>query len=163
CNLESGDGWMVLGLALVVVFAIFAGHKLVTAFFTVRALALAPALSRRLSQGVKSRDYVGEEVLRADGAGERWVALRRQAIDRLAGFFQARSAKSIAWGNGIRESFSDLRFTDANRVPFPFVRVMREKFSLCSVVTASEGPRLRDLDGHWTLDVSGSYGLNVAG
>src|SRR5262249_45453977 len=84
CELASGDGWMVLGLALVVVFATFAGRKLVTAFFTVRALALAPALSRRLSQWVKSRDYAGEEFLRADGAGERWVALRQQALDRLA-------------------------------------------------------------------------------
>ena len=40
---------------------------------------------------------------------------------------------------------------------------MREKFNLCSVVTASDGPKLRDLDEHWTLDVSGSYGVNVAG
>jgi len=34
---------------------------------------------------------------------------------------------------------------------------------LCSVVTESDGPRLLDLDGHWSLDVSGSYGVNVAG
>jgi glutamate-1-semialdehyde 2,1-aminomutase len=43
------------------------------------------------------------------------------------------------------------------------MRVMREKFNLCSVVTASKGPRLHDLDGHWSLDVGGSYGVNVAG
>ena len=48
-------------------------------------------------------------------------------------------------------------------MPFPFARVMREKFNLCSVVTASQGPRLQNLDGHWTIDVSGSYGVNVAG
>jgi glutamate-1-semialdehyde 2,1-aminomutase len=81
----------------------------------------------------------------------------------LAAFFQVQYANSLAWGNEIRDSFSDLRFADANRVPFPFVRLMREKFNLCSVVTASDGPKLRDLDGHWTLDVSGSYGVNVAG
>ena len=40
---------------------------------------------------------------------------------------------------------------------------MRERFNLASVVTASDGPRLRDLDGNWTLDVGGSYGVNVAG
>ena len=153
----------MLGLVLFIFFAIFAGRKLVTAFLTVRALALAPAFSRRLSKWVRSRDYSNEEFLRADGAEERWLDLRKQAIDRLAGFFQAQCAKSIAWGNEIRESFSDLRFTDANRVPFPFMRVMRERFNLCSVVTASDGPKLRDLDGHWTLDVSGSYGLNVVG
>jgi glutamate-1-semialdehyde 2,1-aminomutase len=163
CKLESGDGGIVLGLALFIVFATVAGQKLITVFFTLRALALAPALSRRVSRWVRSRDYSDEEFLRADGAGERWVAVRRQAIECLAGFFQAQCAKSIAWGNEVRESFSDLRFTDANRVPFPFMRAMREKFNLCSVVTASEGAKLRDLDGQWTLDVSGSYGLNVAG
>ena len=47
--------------------------------------------------------------------------------------------------------------------PFPFARFMREHFDPCTVVTASDGPRLRDLDGHWTLDVGGSYGVNVAG
>ena len=48
-------------------------------------------------------------------------------------------------------------------MPLPFARFMQEHFNLASVVTASDGPRLRHLDGHWTLDVSGSYGVNVAG
>jgi glutamate-1-semialdehyde 2,1-aminomutase len=163
CKLASADGWILLGLVLLVFFVFFAWRKLGTAFLTLRALAITPALSRQLAKWVKSRDYSDEEFMRADGAGERWVELRKQALDRLAGFFQAQCGKSIAWGNELRESFSDLRFTDANRVPFPFMRVMREKFNLCSVVTASDGPKLRDLDGQWTLDVSGSYGLNVVG
>src|SRR5262249_59491907 len=61
------------------------------------------------------------------------------------------------------QGLSALRFTDASRVPFPFARLAREKLNFCSVVTASAGPRLLDLDGRWTLDVSGSYGVNVAG
>jgi glutamate-1-semialdehyde 2,1-aminomutase len=82
---------------------------------------------------------------------------------RLAEFFRTEYGRSREWGDAIRDSFSDLRFTDTNRVPFPFVCFMRQHFNLCSVVTASDGPRLLDLDGHWTLDVSGAYGLNVAG
>ena len=156
-------GWIVLVLFLLMISVAAVVRKLATELLTLRALALTPRLSRYLSKWVKSRDYSDEEFLRADGAGERWVELRQQAIERLAGFLQTRFANSIAWGNEIRESFSDLRFTDANRVPFPFMRLMRERFNLCSVVTASDGPKLRDLDGHWTLDVSGSYGLNVAG
>jgi glutamate-1-semialdehyde 2,1-aminomutase len=163
CQLQSGDGWVLLGFLCVVFLAAFIGGKLVTALLTLRAMALTPTLSRRLSTWVKSRDYSDEEFFRADGAEERWIELRAKAIDRLAVFFQAHYAQSIAWGNEIRDSLSDLRFTDANRVPFPFVRLMREKFNLCSVVTASDGPKLRHLDGHWTLDVSGSYGVNVAG
>jgi glutamate-1-semialdehyde 2,1-aminomutase len=163
CRLASGDGWLLLGLLLCVVCAVCAGRKLVTALLTWRAMALTPALSRRLSKWVKVRDYTEEEFLRVDGAGEPWIELRQKALDRLAMFFQTRYAQSITWGNAIRESFSDLRFTDANRVPFPFMRVMRDKFNLCAVVTASQGPQLHDLDGHWTLDVSGAYGVNVAG
>lgn len=163
CQLEWGDGWIVLGVLLSISLAVLFGRKLITAFWTVRAIAMAPTFSRRLSKWVKSRAYSDEEFFRADGAAERWIEPRRQAINRLASFFRTQCAKSIAWGNEIRQSFSDLRFTDANRVPFPFMRLMRERFNLCSVVTASEGPKLRDLDGHWTLDVSGSYGLNVAG
>jgi glutamate-1-semialdehyde 2,1-aminomutase len=161
-KLESRQEWILLGL-LFLLLAIAIGRKAATLLLTLRAVALAPMISRRVSNWVKARDYSDEEFLRADGAGSRWIELRQRAIDRLAGVLQARGPKSIAWGNEIRESFSDLRFTDANRVPFPFMRLMREKFNLCSVVTASDGPKLRDLDGNWSLDVSGSYGLNVAG
>jgi hypothetical protein len=112
---------------------------------------------------VKARPYSEEEFFRADGAEGPWPEVRKKALDRLAVLLQAQYAKSIAWGLGVRDSLSDLRFTDANRMPFPFVRLMRQKFDLCSVVTASDGPKLRDLDDHWTLDVSGSYGVNVAG
>ena len=154
---------ILLGLLALALLAGLAFRKITTSFLTLRALALAPTLSRRVSDWVKSADYSENEVWGADGAGEGWVMLRKEAIDRLASFFRVHYAKSIAWGNEIRESFSDLRFTDANRVPFPFMRAMREKFSLCSVVTESNGPRLCDLDGNWSLDVSGSYGLNLAG
>jgi glutamate-1-semialdehyde 2,1-aminomutase len=154
---------ILLGLLLLAVAIRFACRKVVTIFMTWRALAFAPAFSRRLSNWVRSVNYSDQEVFGADGASKRWVEVRNHAIDRLAGFFTTHCPKSIAWGNEIRGSFSDLRFTDANRVPFPFARIIREKFNLCSVVTESKGPKLRDLDGNWNLDVSGSYGLNLAG
>ncbi len=153
----------LVGLLLVFFLVVIAARRLVTAVITLRALALLPGFSRHLSKWVGSRDYSDDDFYQADGAGERWIELRKQALERLSGFFQTQCAKSIAWGNEIRDSFSDLRFTDANRVPFPFIRLMRDKFNLCSVVTASQGPKLRDLDGNWSLDVSGSYGLNVVG
>jgi glutamate-1-semialdehyde 2,1-aminomutase len=163
CQFVRADFWILAGLVAGVLLVAYAGRKFIRALLTWPALAVMPAISRRLANWVKARDYTEEEFLRADGAGETWVQLRKKALDRLAAFLQAHHSQSIAWANAIRESFSDLRFTDANRVPFPFVRVMREKFNLCSVVTASQGPRLQNLDGQWTLDVSGSYGVNVAG
>ena len=163
CPLAAADLWILAGLLAGILFVAYTGRKIVRVLLTLPALALMPTLSRRLAHWVQARDYTEEEFLRADGAGETWVELRKKALDRLAAFLHGQQPQSIAWANAIRESFSDLRFTDANRVPFPFVRVMREKFDLCSVVIASQGPRLQNLDGNWTLDVSGSYGVNVAG
>ncbi|MGE3540943.1 MAG: aminotransferase class III-fold pyridoxal phosphate-dependent enzyme [Candidatus Tectimicrobiota bacterium] len=163
CTLGLEDGLLALGLGCLSVGLVLVLRRLRTVYLTCRALALAPLLSRRLARWVRAHDYTEEEFLRADGAEEPWVERRQKALDRLAMFFQTHYATSIAWGEAIRESFSDLRFTDANRVPFPFMRVMRDKFNLCSVVTESHGPRLHDLDGHWTLDVGGSYGVNVVG
>jgi glutamate-1-semialdehyde 2,1-aminomutase len=130
---------------------------------TLRARALTPTVLRALSRWVRTRYYSDAQFFRADGAGDSLAERRRAGIERLAAFFRARDPESTAWGERLRESFSDLRFTDANRVPFPFARYMHEHFSLAAVVTASDGPRLQHLDGNWTLDVSGSYGVNVAG
>ena len=112
---------------------------------------------------MRTHHYSDAQFFQADGAGELLVSRRREGIERLGAFLRAQYPESTAWGERLRESFSDLRFTDANRVPFPFARFMQEHFNLASVVTASDGPRLQHLDGHWTLDVGGSYGVNVAG
>ena len=92
---------------------------------------LEPGAHPTLSRWVKARHYSDEEFFRADGAGEPWIERRRRGTRppgaRCSG---TPSPVSIAWGEAIRDSFSDLRFTDANRVPFPFARVMRERFNL---------------------------------
>jgi glutamate-1-semialdehyde 2,1-aminomutase len=163
CRANALDVSILVALLTGLVVAAYLAVKGFRILQTLPALALMPVVSRRFSHWVKSRDYTEDEFLAADGAGERWIKTRRQALDRLADILRAQHSRSLVWANEIRESFSDLRFTDANRVPFPFMRVMRDKFDLCSVVTVSQGPRLRTLDGSWTLDVSGSYGVNVAG
>jgi glutamate-1-semialdehyde 2,1-aminomutase len=155
--------WLWLAILSSGLLATYGARALVRGVVTFRALAWVPTVSRYLSRWVKARHYTEDEVVCADGAGQPWVERRRQGLNRLASSLEAQYARSIAWGNAIRESFSDLRFTDTNRVPFPFARAVREKFKLCAVVTASSGPKLQDLDGNWTIDVGGSYGVNVAG
>jgi glutamate-1-semialdehyde 2,1-aminomutase len=161
-NLVGPAGWLWLGV-LVAVGAIVGARPIVKAILTWPALALMPMVSRGLSRLITARDLTEDELLRADGAAGPWLERRRAGLCELASVLQTQYARSIAWGNAVRDGFSDLRFTDVSRVPFPFVRTIREKFNLCSVVTESRGPMLKNLDGHWTIDVSGSYGLNVAG
>jgi glutamate-1-semialdehyde 2,1-aminomutase len=147
-------GLILAGLAI---------RRLIAFGITLRATAWMPIVSRWLSSWVSAHHYTGNDFFCADGADAGTVAHRKRALDRLSASLGARHARSASWGDDIREGFSDLRFADANRVPFPFAPVMRAHFNLTTVVTASNGPRLRDMDGGWSLDVSGSYGLNVAG
>ena len=163
CRPGWDDAGSVIALSLAVGIAIAMLLWLTRAQVMLRARSFTPLFSRWLSTWVKTNDYAGVDFFRADGADDATVITRQRALDRLAAYFQEHHARSLAWGNAIRDGLSDLRFTDAGRVPFPFARVMREKFNLCSVVTASAGPELRDLDGQWSLDVTGSYGVNVAG
>ena len=155
------DMWVTLIIA--VALASLATRWLVRRAVTLRAQALTPRGLRYLARWVKRRDLSDEEFYRADGAGPREVERRTAGIARLARQFRENYPQSVAWAESLRDSLSDLRFTDANRVPFPFARFMRERFNLAAVVTASDGSRVRDLDGNWTLDVSGAYGVNVAG
>jgi glutamate-1-semialdehyde 2,1-aminomutase len=156
--------WLWLGLGTASAFgAAFLAVRLTGLYYTLRARAWTAPLSRRLSKWVNARPYDEETFYAADGATGSLVARRQAGLVNLAGALERRFASSIAFGKELREGFSDLRFTDANRVPFPFVKVIREKFDLSLAVTESNGPRLRDLDGNWSLDVSGSYGMNVFG
>jgi glutamate-1-semialdehyde 2,1-aminomutase len=145
------------------VLTIYLTRRLGAGLWTLRARAWLPATSRLLSRWVHATDYTGDAFFSADGADAPVVQRRSAALERLAESFRMAHAQSAAWGASVREGFSDIRFADANRVPFPFARTMRDRFDLTTVVTASDGPRLRDLDGQWSLDVSGSYGVNVAG
>ncbi|MEQ8661281.1 MAG: aminotransferase class III-fold pyridoxal phosphate-dependent enzyme, partial [Gammaproteobacteria bacterium] len=155
-----GPGWFAAaGLLAVILF----GRRWYAVVRTVPALSFTPRVARALSRIVGTRDYSYEEFLRADGAAARWVAQRDAGLRALAERLGAGRPRSLAWADAVRGGMSDLRFADANRVPFPFARVMRERFNLCSVADRSDGARLRDLDGNWSLDVSGSYGVNVAG
>jgi glutamate-1-semialdehyde 2,1-aminomutase len=163
CALLPSDAVLALGLVAALLAVGAALGEVATALATLRARALTPALHRRLAGWVRPRTYSDAEFFRADGTGEAWTSRRRQGLERLAASLRAAHPRSRAWAAEVGPSFSDLRFTDANRVPHPFARVMRERFEVCSVVTASDGPRLLDLDGDWPLDVSGAYGVNVAG
>src|SRR5215475_12866344 len=118
CSFVLADLWILVGVLAGALFVAYAGRKIVRIFLTLPALAVMPALSRRLANWVKAHDYTEEELLSADGAGETWVERRKKALERLAAFLRSQQPQSIAWANAIRESFSDLRFADANRVPF---------------------------------------------
>ena len=135
--------WIAAVLSCGIV-ASLAARGLARRVVTLRAQALTPLGLRHLARWVKRRDLSDEEFYRADGAGPREIQRRRAGIERLSRLFREQYRQSLTWAESIRDSFSDLRFTDANRVPFPFARFVREvrvsggdRVALETVVTAS--------------------------
>jgi hypothetical protein len=113
----------VVALAIVagiVGVALAAGilRRLSAAVWTIRARAWLPSLSRALSGWVNAADYFGEAFFTADGADAAIMRHRSAALNRLAESLKAGRAKSADWRASVREGFSDIRFADANRVPF---------------------------------------------
>jgi glutamate-1-semialdehyde 2,1-aminomutase len=163
CAWGAADWVRLLAVVATLFLLARAVRRCADLLLTWRATAWSPAMARALSRLVKARHYSEEAFYRADGADEPWAARRRAGLARLARRLRETYPASTTWAEAIRGSFSDLRFTDANRVPPAFAGLMRERFNLASVVTESDGPHLLHVDGHWTLDVGGSYGVNVAG
>ena len=151
--------WLVLVAALVYALT----RSLPRWWVTWSARAWTPEMARFLAPLIRARDTDELRLLSADGAPQAFIAPRRAALQGLRERLAKRAVRSHAWAEQVRGSLSDLRFTDASRVPFPFAGIMREGFNVAAVVTASRGSRLCDLDGNWSLDVSGSYGVNLVG
>ena len=127
---------------------------------TALARSYVPFMARLLAPLLRSYSYGEDEFFSADCADEKTVKKRRAGFKKLAERFNKKFAKSAeAMGKGL----SDLRFTNTNRVPFPFQKIVQKTLRVGSLVESSNGPELTDVDGNTYIDLSGSYGVNVAG
>lgn len=120
-------------------------------------------IARLISRFVPYYDYDIDAALGCDDAPADVVAQRREGLDRLSATLTRRRSHTVERAATLRNDLSDLQFTAANRVPFQFRRLVAERLPSATVVEAADGPRVRDLDGNWLLDVSGSYGVNLLG
>ena len=127
------------------------------------SLAGHARLSRRLARLVPFYEYVADAAFGCDGANNEVVERRRNAFKRLAGRLQAIAPRTLAETAALEPQVSDMQLTNANRVPFQFRRLVREHLPIGAVSDATDGVKIRDLDGNWSYDVSGSYGVNLLG
>ena len=128
-----------------------------------QATSPTPYGARFASGILRSFAYDEAGFFSADGASAEIAEKRRLGFHALAESFEKQFPKTLRAAETFLDGISDLRFTDTNRVPFPFQKLVRERLNVASLATASEGPSVVDLDGNKTLDVSGSYGVNVCG
>ncbi|MFO0691544.1 MAG: aminotransferase class III-fold pyridoxal phosphate-dependent enzyme [Myxococcota bacterium] len=120
-------------------------------------------IGKRIAGWLPYFEYDSREFLCADGCPAPITALRESALVRLASELGDKAPTTIEQTRVLREGLSDLAFTDAYRVPYPFRSQLRRHLRIGALTEASEGVRVRDLDGNWSFDLTGSYGVNVFG
>jgi glutamate-1-semialdehyde 2,1-aminomutase len=120
-------------------------------------------LARQLARLLPYYEY-DESTFFASDAAPAEVASRRQAgFEWLCRHFRERSPKTLAASARLEQGLSDLAFVNAYRIPFQYRAYLREHLRVGSIVAATDGPRVCDLDGNWSYDLGGSYGVNLFG
>lgn len=119
--------------------------------------------SRRIARLIPNFDYDQEQFFCSDGAPAEVVHQRKLAFKKLTHLFETKFPKTTALYESLEDSVSDVEFTNAYRVPFPYRQFLRQHLRVGSMVEESKGVKVKDLDGNWSYDLTGSYGVNVFG
>ena len=127
------------------------------------SLAGHARLSRWMARQVARYDFDADRFFTSDGAPADVATARRNGLGRLGGDLRRQSPETIAATEALAERVSDLRFTRAYRVPFPYAGYLSRHVSLGALMARSDAGCLVDLDGHAAIDLAGSYGVNLLG
>lgn len=117
----------------------------------------------RIARLVPYYEFGPEEFFGTDGAPADVRDLRRRGFEELARHLREKAPKTLAATRELEEGVSDLQFVNRYRVPFPYREHVRENLPVGAVAAATGNRRIADLDGSWSLDVTGAYGVNVFG
>ncbi len=128
-----------------------------------RSLAGHPRWALRLARLVPQLHYDDSCFFDADAAPLEISARRRAAFAQLRQSYADRFPLSVAATTELARAVADMDFTSRYRVPFQFSPMVRRQLAHGAVLAASEGRWLVDLDGNRSLDLTGSYGVNLFG
>jgi glutamate-1-semialdehyde 2,1-aminomutase len=128
-----------------------------------RSLHGHPRIALRLSRWVRGYGFDEAKFFSADGAPASVSTQRKEAFEALAQRLTERAPKSLAFGEQLIDSLSDVDFVNHYRVPFQFRDVVLKRLKVTNVAASSDGVMLRDLDGNESFDLGGSYGVNLFG
>lgn len=127
------------------------------------SLAGHSRMARRLARLLPFYEFGEDRFFRSDGAPDDVAQQRRKAFQALADDYRARFSTTIALKAKAKAIISDMQFTDAYRVPFPYSRLVRDNLGGSPFLASSSGVTLTDVDGNIYYDVAGSYGVNLLG
>ena len=120
-------------------------------------------MARRVARLVPFYEYGDDEFFSCDDAPEDVVARRREAFARIGASLRERAPKTLRQSAHLEEGLSDAHFVSHYRVPFQFRNRVRAELPIGVFAAATDGPYISDLDGNWSLDVTGAYGVNLFG
>jgi len=119
--------------------------------------------SRRITRKIPYFSYNESHYFTCDGAPEAIALKRKTALNHLTKNVSKSCEKTIHYGNKLEKNISDIQFTSNYRIPFPFQKLLPKAFKLGSIVEETQGTKIKDIDGNWRFDLTGSYGVNVFG
>jgi glutamate-1-semialdehyde 2,1-aminomutase len=161
--MDTNWGLYALGAVAVAAMLSWAPGRLRLSRAKHRSLTGHARISRRLAGLVPFYSYGEHEFFGSDGAPEDVAASRRAALARLARDYRDDHPNAVALGERLESGVSDVAFTNAYRVPFQYRDYLREHLRVASFVEESADVRIKDTDGNWSYDLTGSYGVNVFG
>jgi glutamate-1-semialdehyde 2,1-aminomutase len=119
--------------------------------------------SRRVSKWIPYFEYDDTTFFNCDDAPPEVSNLRRQSLRELDEQFQQTMPKGIELCESLQQGISDVHFTQTYRIPFPFRKQLERQLKTGIAVDRTQGVKVRDIDGNWFYDLTGSYGVNVFG
>ena len=120
-------------------------------------------MSRRVAKWLPHFAYRETRFFNSDLAPDNIAEQRKSGLLALTQHARNTMSKSIEFSRTLQDTISDVNFTSAYRVPFPYRQFLPEELKLATVSDRSQGVKIKDLDDNWYYDLSGSYGVNVFG
>merc|ERR1719464_1330063 len=150
----------------VAVFAALLGLRAVPLLYK-RILTLACtyplALTFKYASRILPKYSIDEEhFFECDGASHEVAGRRRAALKELSDRWKAKYPKCHEFSAELKKMISDLRFTSSRCFP-AFNAVVQKHLDPSMALERTEGVDVVDLDGNSSMDISGSYGVNVCG
>jgi len=119
--------------------------------------------SRRFARLVPYFEYDDSSFYCSDGAPQEIVVKRKNGLTSLVDQSRKSTPDSNKFSASLDDSISDVHFTSAYRVPFPFRNHLMSELKTGLIVDETKGVKIKDIDNNWRYDLSGSYGVNVFG
>jgi glutamate-1-semialdehyde 2,1-aminomutase len=159
--------WLSLGyddsiLVLAAVCGVWAVPKLYKKVLTLAA-TYPLAIAFKFVSKILPKYVIGEDrFFDCDGCSKEVAQQRKEALQALSDKWKAKYPKCQEFSRELKNMISDVRFTSGRCFP-AFNEVVNSYLDPSMALDRTEGVDVVDIDENKSMDISGSYGVNVCG